>query len=123
MTSILYQESDHTPRAVFSEFLRNEGFVVLEAADMAESLRACDEYPGPVDVAILSAKQGTRLIEHLAPKYAGLRVLFLGAPEAASLHVPAGVSCNYLQEPFTAEELLDAVRRITSARTVRAGGR
>lgn len=56
-------------RAVFGEFLRNEGFTVLEAADMAEALQACAEYSGQVDLSIIDIKAGTRLARRLAARY------------------------------------------------------
>lgn len=121
MTSILFHEADNVARTVLCEFLRKEGFVVLEAGDMAEAVRACDEYGGTVDLAIVRAQQDGQLIERLAKRYPEVRVLFLGGVESGTaLRLPPEVKFSHLPDPFTTEELLDTVRRVIDSRILRA---
>jgi CheY-like chemotaxis protein len=44
MASILFLDGNHALRSVFAGYLRNDGYTVLEAADMAQAERACKEY-------------------------------------------------------------------------------
>ena len=81
MDTILLVENEHAPRAVFGEYLGNKGFTVLEAADAAEALRACDAYSGQVDLLIADRKAGARLASRLAARYPGMGLLFIGDSE------------------------------------------
>lgn len=111
MNTILFVEDEHAFRAVFGEFLRNEGFTVLEASDMAEALHACAEYSGEVDLSIVETKTGTRLAKRLASRYPRMSVLFIGdADKTASGHRPPRLRHRYLQKPFSAEILRESVR-------------
>jgi len=99
-------------RAVFGEFLRNEGFTVLEAADMAEALQACERYSRRVDLSIMDIKTGTRLAKRLAARYPQMSVLFIGDAEAtmSGARPPRLRAHRYLRKPFSSEALLESVR-------------
>ena len=73
MSTILFVEDEHAWRAVFGEFLRNEGFTVLEASDITEAVDACREVSEPVDLAIIDVKSGMPLASRLAQRYPCMR--------------------------------------------------
>lgn len=116
MNTILLVENEHAPRAVFGDYLGNEGFTVLEAADAAEALRACDAYSGQVDLLIADRKAGARLASRLAAKYPGMGLLFIGDSEQTTSAPEPPPGCRrgcrrgcrsgYLHKPFTAQMLL-----------------
>lgn len=110
MSTILFVEDEHAWRAVFGEFLRNEGFTVLEASDIAEAAHACREVSAPVDLAIIDTKSGTQLARRLARRYPHMSVLFVGDSEEMGIHLPLRLKHKYLRKPFTAETLLKSIR-------------
>jgi len=110
MSTILFVEDEHAWRAVFGEFLRNEGFTVLEASDISEAVHACHEVSAPVDLAIIEIKSGTKLASRLREGYPHMRVLFVGDSEEMGVQPPPQLKYQYLRKPFTAETLLKVVR-------------
>jgi DNA-binding response OmpR family regulator len=108
MSTILFVEDEHAWRAVFGEFLRNEGFTVLEAADITEAGDACREVSEPVDLAIIDTRNGTQLARRLARRYPNMSVMFLGDSEEMGFQPPQ-LKYTYLRKPFTAETLLKSI--------------
>ena len=111
MNTILFVEDEHASRAVFGEFLRNEGFTVLEAADITEATDACREVSEPVDLSIIDIKSGTHLARRLAERYPHMSVLFIGDSEEMSQRPPR-IKYGYLRKPFTAKALLKSIRAL-----------
>lgn len=124
MNTVLFVENDHAPRAVFGEFLGNEGYTVLEAADMAEALHACDAYPGQVDLLIADTKVGSRLAGRLAARYPRMSLLFIGDSEntMSAQEPPPGHKSSRLHKPFTAQVLLKSVRELIDSGKVPSKG-
>lgn len=110
MSTILFMEDEHAWRAVFGEFLRNEGFTVLEASDMTEATDACREVSEPVDLAIIDIKGGLHLASRLAERYPNIRLLFVGDSEEMRVHPLPRLKYKYLRKPFTTETLLKSIR-------------
>jgi DNA-binding response OmpR family regulator len=111
MSTILFVEDEHALRAVFGEFLRNEGFTVLEAADITEAADACREVSEPVALSIIDINSGTQLARRLASRYPHMRVLFIGDSEEMRQR-PLGLKYEYLRKPFTAETLLKSIHAL-----------
>lgn len=111
MKSILFFDGHHAQRSVLAECLRNDGYAVLEAADLTEAERACEEYDAPVDLAILDAEAGIGAgANFLAAKYPSIKVLYVGGPEWKSvLHRHRISKSRWLQKPFAYETLLQSV--------------
>jgi len=112
MSTILFVEDEHAWRAVFGEFLRNEGFTVLEASDITEATDACRELSEPVDLSIIDVKSGMRLTRRLTERYPNMSVLFIGDSAEMSGQQPPQLKYEYLRKPFTAETLLKSVQRL-----------
>jgi len=119
MNTILFVQEEHAPRAVFGDFLGNEGFIVLKAADMAEALDACAAYSGPIDLLITDTNAGTRLASRLAARYPRMSLLFIGDSEKAmsAQEPPPGHKSSYLHKPFTAQMLLKSVLDLIDSKT------
>ena len=112
MSTILFVEDENSWRAVFGEFLRNEGFTVLEASDITEAADACREVTEPVDLAIIDIKSGMKLASRLAKRYPHMRALFVGDSEEMGVQPPPRLKYKYLRKPFTAETLLKSIRSL-----------
>lgn len=123
MISILFLDEEHALRSVCSEVLRNEGYTVLEAADLAQAAQACKEYSGPIDVAIVNAQDGAVAeATWLAGKYPHVRVLFIGGPEwKPRVRRSRATKSAWLQKPFTSEALLTAIRGLTKHAVMHTG--
>jgi len=115
MSTILFVEDEHAWRAVFGEFLRNEGFTVLEASDITEAVDACREVSEPVDLAIIDTKSGLHLARRLAQLYPHIGLLFVGDSEEMGVHPPPRLKYRYLRKPFTTETLLRSIRGLIQA--------
>lgn len=113
MKTVLFVEDEHALRAVFSEVLRTEGFVVLQGADLAEADQACKDYGAPIDLVILDAKNGVSAAKRLAAAHPGMQVLFVGAAgaEPPTMRVHRRKAA-WLAKPFTAEALVYAVHSL-----------
>lgn len=115
LKNILFLENEHSFRTVFAEVLRNHGFTVLEAADMAEAVQRCDEYVAPIDLSIIAALYGISAAEQLLERYPGMRVLYIGDAERKPHLMRLRQRPAWLGKPFTSEALLEAVRSLTDA--------
>jgi len=109
MSTILFVEDEHASRAVFGEFLRNEGFTVLEAADITEAGDACRELSEPVDLSIIDIKSGMQPARRRAQRYPHMSVLFIGDSTEMSGQRSPQLKYGYLRKPFTAETLLKSI--------------
>jgi DNA-binding response OmpR family regulator len=116
MNSILFLDGHHAQRSVLAECLRNDGYAVLEAADLTEAERACDEYDAPIDLAILDAEAGIGAgAKLLAGKYPSMKVLYVSGPEWKTvLHLHRISKSRWLEKPFAYEALVRSVRAILS---------
>ena len=112
MSTILFVEDEHALRAVFGEFLRNEGFTVLEAADITEAVDACREVSEAVDLSIIDIKSGMQLARRLAQRYPHMSAVFIGDSADMGSLTPPRLKYAYLRKPFTAETLLNSIRKL-----------
>jgi len=114
MTSILFLEGEHGLRSVFSECLRNDGYAVIEAGDMAEAARACWQYDAPIDLSIMEAEDGiVTEARRMTEKYPAMKVLFIGGPEWRPRIENRVKKSAWLEKPFTYQALAESVRNLT----------
>jgi len=109
--TILFVDSSHAARKVLSEFLRNNGFTVLEASDLPEAILAAKDYSGPIDVLIAEATGGATVAARLGEKSPHMRTIFVGSPaeRAAVGRQLASKNAVFLVRPLIAGSLLEAV--------------
>ena len=111
----LVVDDDPIVRRFISSVLGFEGFEVLEAPDAAQALIAFQAGGCEVDFVITDIRMpgmnGCDLARMLLAERPGLPVLLV-----AGAHSESTASLPFLQKPFTAARLLDALRWILAGR-------
>ena len=118
---MLLVEDDAAVRGLVRRMLTRAGYTVLEAAHGAEALRLADRHEGRIDLVVtdivMPEMSGRTVAEALAAGRPGARVLFMsGYTDDEILRrglLTPGVA--FLEKPFTAERLLEAVRGVLDA--------
>jgi len=113
--TVLLAEDDPAIRSVAKRFLEADGFRVLEAKSGEEAARLGARHAGDLDVLIADLVMpgfgGPDLAERLVRDRPGLKVLFLSGYSEAEARVrdPRVARAPFLQKPFTAQALRDAL--------------
>jgi CheY-like chemotaxis protein/two-component sensor histidine kinase len=116
--TILLVEDEETVRKLTSEFLRKQGYTVLEAAHGGDALLLCKQYTGKIDLmltdVVMPGISGRELATHLLALRPGLKVLYMsGYTDDAIVHhgvLEAGTP--FIQKPFTFKGLTQKVREV-----------
>ena len=114
-------EDDPAVRAVVRDTLRRQGYTVLVASDALSALRVEAATPGSIDLlvtdVVMPGMSGRALADQLQEFRPGLRVLFISgyADNAVLRHGVLEPGLNYLQKPFTPEQLARKVRDVLDA--------
>ena len=116
LETILLVDDDEQVRALALEVLRQQGYIVLEAASGEEALRLADESGDgkihllltDVDLPSLNGPETARRIQASRPK---IKVLYISGDYRAVTEL--GVhSDTLLRKPFTMAELVQRVRSV-----------
>ena len=121
--TILLVEDEAFVREVTREILESEGYRVWTAGCAAEAQRIFDELGGGVDLlltdVILPGESGRVLAARARRENVALKVLYVtGYPEQMGMRVSENGDC--LAKPFSADALLDRVRRMLDSVDVSA---
>ena len=119
MDTLLLVEDEPLVRGVASRVLREQGYTVLEATNGVDALRMAREHANEeihlllTDVA-MPLMGGRDLAERLRAQRPGIKVLFISGYTDDALVSPEGLETgtDFLQKPFTPEELTQKVRRV-----------
>ncbi len=120
--TLMLVEDDPAVRTVARVTLRRHGYTVLEASDALSALRVQAANPGPIALlvtdVVMPGMSGRELADQLREFRPGLRVLFVSgyADNAVLRHGVLEPGLNYLQKPFTPDELARKVREVLDAR-------
>jgi len=117
--TILIVEDDDSVRNPTAEFLKMEGFKVLQARNGAEALRVVQESRSKLDLLVtdimMAGMDGNKVAEELSKTHPGLRVLFMsGDTKQAARKKKNGVNPvqMMLQKPFRLNALSAMIRRL-----------
>lgn len=116
--TLLLVEDEVPLRQSAREFLTRCGYIVLEAGDGEDALRASREYCGPIHLMIsdvvMPKMSGPRLAEQLAAERPTMKVLFVsGYAETTVLrHGKIDVTARFLQKPFSLKTLAGKIREV-----------
>jgi CheY-like chemotaxis protein len=114
--TVLLVEDEDGVRALTSQILRKSGYKVLEARHGLEALEICGQQEQPVNLivtdVIMPKMSGPQLAERVRDLWPNLRVLFLSGYTDRALvhHGLLDPARNFLQKPFTLDDLTSKVR-------------
>lgn len=116
--TILVVEDEEDVRKLAVKILGRQGFDALEASNAGEALLICEKWEDPIHLILIDVvmpqMSGPQLVNRLQRLRQGFEVLYMsGHPDDTVLHhgiLKKGV--NYIQKPFTAEELVRKVREV-----------
>lgn len=121
METILLVEDESNLRHLARQYLQNQGYTVLEAADGAAAIQLCNAHSGPIHLlltdVIMPGMNGRELAHSISSLRPDVKVLYMsGYTENAIGHngtLEAGVTL--LQKPFTLPALKAKVREVLDA--------
>ena len=118
---VLLVEDEEEVRDLLASQLRDAGYEVEEAASGAEALEWWHRAGDGIDLVLTdmvmpNGMNGRKLVEQLRAKHPGLRTVFMSgySLDLAAEGVAAEANTWFLQKPFTAVALTEAVRRALS---------
>ena len=115
-TILLAEDEPHVREAV-RRMLNRAGYRVLEAEHGLDARRVAAEDGGPIDLlltdVVMPHENGVLLAEWYEKAYPQGRVIFMSGYTAESQFLKdlSARAADYVAKPFTAEAILDAVRR------------
>jgi PAS domain S-box-containing protein len=116
--TLLLVEDEPAVRESAREFLRLNGYTVLEAENGNEALRAAREHTGPIHLMVTDVVMpnmgGAMLAEQLRVERPGMKVLFVSgyAEHTVLRHGEIDVTNQFLQKPFALRSLAQKVREV-----------
>jgi CheY-like chemotaxis protein len=116
--TILLVDDAPSSRILLRILLEHRGYTVLDSGDPAEALRMSRDLKGPLPLmitdVIMPGFSGPVLAERLALDRPETRVIYTsGDPEdAAARHGMRGPHYEFLEKPFTSDDLVGKVRQV-----------
>jgi PAS domain S-box-containing protein len=114
--TVLLVDDEDRIRAAARRMLSGAGYTVLEAFDGDDALRVAERHKGPIDLlvtdVVMPKMTGTELVEKLALARPGISVLFVSGYPAENELALSRDGLEYLQKPFTDEELTRKARAL-----------
>lgn len=120
--TILVVEDETGVRTLVRDFLKSNGYKVLDTADGAEALRVSAAYDGPIHMMvtdlIMPGMAGHEVAEHLASTRPNMRVLYMSGCLDSDFLQQKNLKQKvpYIQKPFPLNTLIDKVREVLAAR-------
>jgi PAS domain S-box-containing protein len=124
--TILLVEDEAAVRQSTGQFLRLNGYTVIEAKDGEDALRVAKSQTAPIDLMITDVVMphlgGAKLAAQLAVTHPTMKVLFVsGYAETTVLrHGAIDVTNNFLQKPFGLKTLAVKIRQVLDANVAAA---
>jgi len=116
--TILLVDDESALVHAIGEFLRESGYIVLDAFTSQDALDLAKEYPGTIDLlvsdVVMPGLRGPDLHRQILEFQPGIQVLFMSgyAEGLAEMALPPGAL--FLQKPFRFSTLLSSVRQLQS---------
>ena len=107
----LLVEDDTFQREILADFLKDEGFEVIEcttaeAAELIIASTGTELQALVTDNNLAGAMSGAELAQYASCRHPQMNIIIMSGKTVN--HMP--VNATFLQKPFTAEQLLEAVR-------------
>ena len=115
--TVLIVEDDDSVLVPAAEFLKMEGFKVLQARTGAEAIHVVTQNRSGLDVLItdivMPKMTGREVAEKLLDMHSGLKVLFMSGDDGAADRVSNGTARNViLRKPFRLDTLKDKIHEL-----------
>ena len=114
--TLLLVEDEPAVRAATSEFLRLQGYSVLEAKDGIDALTAAREYPSSIDLlvtdVVMPNMSGGELARELGQFRPDTKFLFVSGYAGKTIldHKVVDLDTNFLQKPYSLKQLSLKIR-------------
>jgi CheY-like chemotaxis protein len=124
--TILFVEDEHSVRELVRDYLRGNGYTVLEASDGTEALKVAGAHDGPLHMLITDVVMphlsGPELAAKIGALRPGLKVLFVSGytDDTVFRHGVLEGGVAYLQKPFNLKALAQKIREVISGQPVTA---
>jgi DNA-binding NtrC family response regulator len=111
-------EDNHEVRKVTGRILSMQGYRVLEASNPNIAFSTCSQHEGPIHLVITDVVipeiNGPQLAKHLISQHPEMKALYMfGYVKNFKSHQGIlGKEMNYIQKPFTVNELARKVREV-----------
>lgn len=115
--TVLLVEDDDMVRRLAQRVLTHLGYEVLQAYDIEDAIRICEEYPSPIDLlltdVIMPEMNGVELYDQLRTTRAGIKALFMSGytEDVVVRHGVLPEGTEFIQKPFNMEDLANRVRQ------------
>ncbi|MFN0097204.1 MAG: ATP-binding protein [Gemmatimonadaceae bacterium] len=119
--TVLLVEDEPAIRSAISRVLRGNGYKVIEASNGGEALRLADAAESPIDLLLTDVMMpgmgGKELVQRMLAVKPGIRVMLMsGYTDDDSLRGDlAAARYVFLQKPFSAKQVVAAVRELLDA--------
>jgi len=116
--TVLIVEDDDNLRKLAQKALKQYGYRVLKAENGEDALRVSDEHDGSIQILITDVVMpkmgGKEIAERLQPLYPQMKVIYMSGymDNAIVRHGVLAPGLNFLEKPFTLENLVRKVREV-----------
>jgi PAS domain S-box-containing protein len=116
--TVLVVEDDERVRALVSNILKKDGYRVLEAEHAEHAAEVAEAYNQPIDLlltdVVMPGRNGRELAELIVRRRPATRVLFMSgySNDAVLLRGVSATGAQFIQKPFTIDELTAKVRDV-----------
>ena len=114
--TILLVEDENALRTAAAEFLRQQGYTVLEAKDGMEALSLAKQHLSPIQLVVTDVvmpnMSGGQLATELMKCRPGIRLLFVSGYAGRTVlnHQVIDLETNFLQKPYSLKQLSGKIR-------------
>ena len=114
--TLLLVEDEYAVRQAAAEFLRMQGYQVIEAKDGLEAVNVASRHPSKIDIivsdVVMPNMSGGELAKELARVRPDARFLFVSGYAGKTLtdHKVIDLETNFLQKPYTLKQLSAKIR-------------
>jgi len=116
--TILVVEDDEEVRKITGRILRMQGYRVLEASNGGDVFSVCDQHDGPIHLmvtdVVMPKMHGPELAKRVSSLYPEMKVIYMSGyvEKFISHHGILEKGMEYIQKPFTVNELARKVREV-----------
>jgi len=126
--TILLVEDEQALRRAAAEFLRQQGYNVLEANDGLEALAVAQNHPAKIDLVVTDVvmpnMSGGELAKEIGRRRPDVKFLFVSGYAGKTVldHKVVDLEMNFLQKPYTLKQFSTKVRAALNGANLRRSG-